>query len=399
MELSPITNLHSLSEIEKKLLSILQGKRMKKHFLYSRFLLPRSFLEDVLEILRRKNLIIVNDSEGSIELNEKNYNLINAIKNEFSKLSVRNNKVHFSRNEDVQELIQKMEIRYQNSLDLYVLDYLEESLEKIQEIISFIQKTSIFEYKEFFHELDIEFFFILCNNLTKSDKDKYKLVIDYAIDYIFKILEFLKDGVKLHSDSIGSELTLNAYAGFFKHQKQAIKDLKEFISNFDRQKESNPLAEQDRNKIKISAYLILHFDKKIGPKIFFQSNNGLKEENLDQIKKLMDILNPEPFFYSFQEIKTLNYQFELHSPNARGKKELLQITLIIDNNINEEKIKVLKDELVQIGTKIIEFETVSRLFSKQEVEGNLEENNHGIDSLNLMDEFLSYFRVLNKYLE
>lgn len=396
MGLQSLSLLQSFSEIEKKLLSIFHGKIIKKSLLYSNFLLPRNYLDKVIDVLREKNLVILKNAEGTIELNQKETRLIHGIITDFSKLNVKNDNIDYSRINEVEELIQFIQIRYQNSLDLYVLDYPGESLEKIQEIIATIQKTSLFDYKDFFHHLDVEFLDILLDKLGKSDKSKYRYVIDYSIDCILKILDFLKEGVKKHPRGLREQ---SDYSHFFKRQKQAIQSLNEFISNF-KSKIMNgaPINEDKNHEIKIIAYLILYFDKKIGPKVFFQSDDSIKEENTAQVKKLMDILNPDPFFYSFQGINTLNYQFELYSPLARGKKELLQITLII-KNLKENQIERLRDLLINIGAKTKKVSMAYKIFSNHEIKGDVNDIANEFNYLELKEEFLSNFRILNKYIE
>ncbi|MBY9006853.1 MAG: hypothetical protein KGD63_08850 [Candidatus Lokiarchaeota archaeon] len=80
--------------------------------------------------------------------------------------------------------------------------------------------------------------------------------------------------------------------------------------------------------------LLLYFNRTIGPKIIISYPSNL-EENLEkddiiQIKSLLDNIN-EGFFshYFTQELKTANWIFNLDSEWARGRSELLMLTIII----------------------------------------------------------------------
>jgi len=79
--------------------------------------------------------------------------------------------------------------------------------------------------------------------------------------------------------------------------------------------------------------LLIYFDRTLGPRVFLTSPNdlvqNLEKQNLDKIKSLLDS-GEEGFFshYFSQQLKTANWIFKIKSDWARGRLELLMITII-----------------------------------------------------------------------
>ncbi|TFF93396.1 MAG: hypothetical protein EU543_03710, partial [Promethearchaeota archaeon] len=79
--------------------------------------------------------------------------------------------------------------------------------------------------------------------------------------------------------------------------------------------------------------LLLYFDRTLGPRVFLTSPSDLAEnlekQNVNKIKSLLDS-GEEGFFshYFSQELKTANWIFKIKSDWARGRRELLMITII-----------------------------------------------------------------------
>ena len=67
-----------------------------------------------------------------------------------------------------------------------------------------------------------------------------------------------------------------------------------------------------------------------------------------KIANIMDQQFSEGFFtHSFENLKSMNYYFEIHSDWARGNKEMLMVSTILDQQIPpeiEEKISILCTE-------------------------------------------------------
>lgn len=78
-----------------------------------------------------------------------------------------------------------------------------------------------------------------------------------------------------------------------------------------------------------------YFHRKIGPLIFYSYPKDTLEKELEvKIANIMDQQYNEGFFtHSFENLKSLNYYFEIHSDWARGNKEMLMFSIILDQQI------------------------------------------------------------------
>ncbi len=91
---------------------------------------------------------------------------------------------------------------------------------------------------------------------------------------------------------------------------------------------------------------ISYFHRKIGPLVFYSyPKNSLDKDLSVKIANIMDQQFNEGFFtHSFENLKSMNYYFEIHSDWARGNKEMLMVTTVLDQQILpeiEEKISEL----------------------------------------------------------
>ncbi len=92
-----------------------------------------------------------------------------------------------------------------------------------------------------------------------------------------------------------------------------------------------------------------YFHRKIGPLVFYSYPKNILDKELSlKIANIMDQQFSEGFFtHSFENIKSMNYYFEIHSDWARGNKEMLMVSIILDQQISleiEEKISILCNE-------------------------------------------------------
>ncbi|MFX1574263.1 MAG: hypothetical protein ACFFB0_16090 [Promethearchaeota archaeon] len=91
------------------------------------------------------------------------------------------------------------------------------------------------------------------------------------------------------------------------------------------------------------------FHPKIGPSIFYSfPKSQVDKEVADRIFDLMNQPKKEEFLtQSFENLRSLNYYFEIHSDWARGNKEMLMVSTIVDQHLSpeiEEKISNLCKE-------------------------------------------------------
>ena len=92
-----------------------------------------------------------------------------------------------------------------------------------------------------------------------------------------------------------------------------------------------------------------YFHRKIGPLVFYSyPKNILEKELAGKIANIMDQQFSEGFFtHSFENLKSMNYYFEIHSDWARGNNEMLMVSIVLDQLIPpeiEEKISILCTE-------------------------------------------------------
>ncbi|MFX1326339.1 MAG: hypothetical protein ACFE8N_15420, partial [Promethearchaeota archaeon] len=88
-----------------------------------------------------------------------------------------------------------------------------------------------------------------------------------------------------------------------------------------------------------------YFHRKIGPSVFYSyPKDSLDRELSVKIANIMDLYNEGFFTHSFENLRSLNYYFEIHSDWARGNMEMLMVSTIIDQQLSpeiEEKISEL----------------------------------------------------------
>jgi hypothetical protein len=94
--------------------------------------------------------------------------------------------------------------------------------------------------------------------------------------------------------------------------------------------------------------VLTYFHRKIGPLVFYSyPKNSLDKELSTKIANIMDQLFDEGFFtHSFENFKSINYYFKIPSDWARGNKELLMLSIIVDQQISPEieEIRIITPE-------------------------------------------------------
>ncbi|MBD3254926.1 MAG: PAS domain S-box protein [Candidatus Lokiarchaeota archaeon] len=80
--------------------------------------------------------------------------------------------------------------------------------------------------------------------------------------------------------------------------------------------------------------ILSHFNAQYGPRIFLKAPESIVEDEIDQITSLMDLYEEGFFVHIFGGFKSANLIFEIPSKYARGNRELLLISILIDINSN-----------------------------------------------------------------
>ncbi|MFX1445681.1 MAG: hypothetical protein ACFFHV_19875 [Promethearchaeota archaeon] len=94
--------------------------------------------------------------------------------------------------------------------------------------------------------------------------------------------------------------------------------------------------------------VLSHFHKKIGPSAFYIYPKDLLSNDMTTVlTSLMDQPLSGFFIHAFENFTSLNYPFEIQSIRARGGKEMLMVSVILDQSTspeNEQKISKLLQE-------------------------------------------------------
>ncbi len=99
--------------------------------------------------------------------------------------------------------------------------------------------------------------------------------------------------------------------------------------------------------------ILSHFSASYGPKIFLMEPESINEQSIDQIPKLMDVYEKGFFINISDDLKSINLIFEIPSLFARGKKELLLLSIITDlaSEINPDYAKELLESFANVLIK------------------------------------------------
>ena len=86
-----------------------------------------------------------------------------------------------------------------------------------------------------------------------------------------------------------------------------------------------------------AAVTVSYFPRKIGPMVYYSyPEDALKEEEKVRLADIMDQAFEEGFFtHRFGDLTSMNYYFEIQSDWARGNKEMLMISVIMDSVPNQ----------------------------------------------------------------
>ena len=101
-----------------------------------------------------------------------------------------------------------------------------------------------------------------------------------------------------------------------------------------------------------SAVVLNYFHRRIGPTLFYSyPDDALTQDETGRIAEVMTLSKAKESFFVHQSsvVSSLNYYFEIPSDWARGNKEMLLLTVILDKIITkeiEEKIQTICVEFV-----------------------------------------------------
>ncbi len=394
MVLVACQDIADLSEIEKYILLMIRNTSgIKISVLFAHLHYPTAFLKKVIDLLVKKGLITIDPISTAVlfpdtlDPDEFGENGL------FSRLTCGTSVKISCPPKFYHRMLKVLEYLYQHSLDLYMLNYNMDAIENIKEILAILKNDFISNFQELLCKLDTEFFVIFEHNQRYFNEENAGLLIDFSLNIIYKIIH------NIHKIVEKKEETANApskYKVFYDRQQVAIEELVRFLDVLRSTTRANPVLGTPEAGI-ISAYFILYFHRKIGPLVYFETENNLSDEFKSQIKKLMDVVSPEPFLYSIQSTTTWSLQFELDSPMARGNKEYLQLTIVLSKP-DASCVSVINETVTELIDKIKHMKEIYKIFyidEENEVAGF--KASHDL-VIRLKNDFLCNFRVLNTFI-
>ena len=122
---------------------------------------------------------------------------------------------------------------------------------------------------------------------------------------------------------------------------------------------------------------ISYFHRKIGPLVFYSyPKNSLDKDLSVKIANIMDQQFNEGFFtHSFENLKSMNYYFEIQSDWARGNKEMLMVSTVLDQQILPEIEEKISDLCIEFSERLQSNEEIYTAFYINEL--NYHENEKG----------------------
>lgn len=70
------------------------------------------------------------------------------------------------------------------------------------------------------------------------------------------------------------------------------------------------------------------FDNRVGPRVFLKAPEISNPVQLEHVSLLMDLYKEGFFVHEIGDLKTANYIFEIYSPRARGRREILMVSIV-----------------------------------------------------------------------
>ncbi len=139
-------------------------------------------------------------------------------------------------------------------------------------------------------------------------------------------------------------------------------------------------------EIKIATRTIValsYFHRKLGPSVFYTyPKNALNEKEKWRITEVMDQTFKEGFFsHQSSVLSSLNYYFEIHSDWARGNKEMLMISIVLDKIPNPTLEDLIQTDFVDFGLQLKEKKDIYKSLYKKVIDTFPEEDRSDIESI------------------
>ena len=99
---------------------------------------------------------------------------------------------------------------------------------------------------------------------------------------------------------------------------------------------------------------ISYFHRKIGPIVYYSfPEDILTEDEKSRLAEFMDQIYEEGYFtHKFGKLASMNYYFEINSEWARGNKEMLMVSFVIDKTPNQMEEAIFKEFTREFAEKM-----------------------------------------------
>lgn len=149
----------------------------------------------------------------------------------------------------------------------------------------------------------------------------------------------------------------------------------------------------------ITTAALTFFKRRSGPHMFY----SVPEDTLNNVEKesIVEILvqsYKEKFFtYQSSTISSLNYYFELHSDWARGNKEMLMISVILDRKINQAIEEIIQSLCIDFESQLSATHDIFKALYINDLNSFSDEEHADIKRINqdLKDSLKEFYKKIN----
>ena len=126
------------------------------------------------------------------------------------------------------------------------------------------------------------------------------------------------------------------------------------------------------------------FKRRMGPLMFYSfPENSLNNKEQESIVAMMAQSFQEKFFINQSSfISSLNYYFEIYSDWARGNKEMLLISIILDRKINQEIEETIQSLCLDLDSQLNSNKEIFKALYISEIESFSDEDQIEIKRIN-----------------
>jgi hypothetical protein len=134
-----------------------------------------------------------------------------------------------------------------------------------------------------------------------------------------------------------------------------------------------------------AAVTVSYFHRKIGPMVYYTyPEDALSEEEKTRLADIMDQAFEESFFaHQFGDLNSLNFYFEIQSEWARGNKEMLMVSVILDIAPNPGVNSAISTLCSEFATRLKNVTEIYKAFYNVEEAQDKEQDQQVIKKYNL----------------